>query len=78
MIKQLAKKYSVEYSNIAYIGDDENDYEAMTICGLKACPSNAFDSIKNLCDFISSYNGGRGAVREIIEYILDENRGGLI
>ena len=44
-------------------------------CGacLQICPKNAISVIKNECNFISKYNGGDGAVRELIEYIIRIN-----
>jgi 3-deoxy-D-manno-octulosonate 8-phosphate phosphatase (KDO 8-P phosphatase) len=39
-------------------------------CGFKACPSDAAREIREICDYVSPYPGGHGAVRDIIEYIL--------
>ena len=52
------------------IADDLNDYEAMQLAGLKACPADAVTEIVEICDFVSDYNGGRGAVRQLCELIL--------
>ena len=41
----------------AYIGDDLNDYMAMLLCGFKACPADAAQEIKEICDYVSPYNG---------------------
>lgn len=57
------------YEDIAYIGDDITDLEAMRICGLKGCPLDAIESIKHISNFVSSKNGGEGAVREFIEWV---------
>ncbi len=54
----------------AYIGDDINDYTAMRLCGFKACPADAAAEIKSICGYVSPYNGGRGAVRDICERLL--------
>jgi len=69
-LKEIAKNHNCDISQIAYIGDDENDIESMNICGLKACPSDAIESVKMVSDFICSKEGGNGAVREFIEFIL--------
>lgn len=67
---EIAKKYQCSCKNIAYIGDDENDLPAMKAAGVVGCPANASDSVKNAADFVSKYNGGNGAVREFIEWII--------
>lgn len=67
---EVAKKYSCSCSEIAYIGDDENDYECMNICGFKGCPADASNLILNVSNFISIKKGGEGAVREFIDEIL--------
>lgn len=59
-----------DFSSTAYIGDDLNDYAAMKACGFKACPADAAREIREISDYISRYNGGRGAVRDICEEIL--------
>ena len=64
----------INLQETAYIGDDLNDYAAMLLCGLRACPANAAEEIKGICEYISSYNGGNGAVRDILEYILKKQR----
>lgn len=71
LVKELLKKKKIKKSEAAYIGDDENDLEAMSLCGNRACPNNATRRIKEISNFISKYDGGDGAVREYCEYILD-------
>ena len=66
----VAKEKQIELRNIAFMGDDLNDLEAMRICGHVACPKNAVEEVKRISDFVSKYNGGYGAVREYCNYIL--------
>jgi YrbI family 3-deoxy-D-manno-octulosonate 8-phosphate phosphatase len=56
--------------DVAYIGDDVNDYAAMQLCGFRGCPSDASQEVKDICDYVSPLSGGHGAVRDIIEYLL--------
>jgi len=71
---EILKAYMLEHDlnkeQFAYIGDDVNDYRAMLLCAFKACPTDATLEIKRICDYVSSYGGGRGAVRDICEYLL--------
>ncbi len=70
------------YSNVAYIGDDINDLSCMkpvkAAGGLIGCPSDAVKAVKELADFVSTRNGGNGAVREFIEWIVEECNGARI
>lgn len=57
----------------AYMGDDILDLQCMEIAGVKGCPKDAVGEVINVCDFVSRYNGGNGAVREFIEWLTREN-----
>lgn len=70
-LEELMKNYQLSFDEIAYIGDDENDLDCMKKCVFCACPNDAMEIIKKQCNFISKYNAGDGAVREIIEHILE-------
>ena len=65
------------YTEIAYIGDDINDLMCMQSIkregGLVGCPADAVEKVLELADFVSSKNGGDGAVREFIEWILENH-----
>lgn len=63
----------LDYNEIAYIGDDDNDLTCMKKCGMVGCPCDASDNVKIIADFISEYSGGRGAVRDFIYYIVKRN-----
>lgn len=71
------EKITDELNKIAYIGDDLNDLECMQLIkkagGILGCPANAVKEIVSICDFVSEYNGGDGAVREFIEWIVQNN-----
>lgn len=60
--------------NVAYAGDDMNDLLCMeqikNAGGLVGCPADAVQQVKDIADFISTKNGGSGAVREFIEWLI--------
>ncbi len=66
----IKDKYSLEYKNIAYIGDDLIDIPPMVLCGFSAAPSDAVEDVKKVANYVSSYCGGRGAIRDILEFML--------
>jgi YrbI family 3-deoxy-D-manno-octulosonate 8-phosphate phosphatase len=70
LLDRIIKDKKLEYSEIAYIGDDINDLEAMKKAGLSACPADAMSMIKNFSDYECEQMGGFGAFREFAEIII--------
>lgn len=70
ILRQIAERYHYDWKELAYIGDDENDIEAMKLCGLTGCPADAADAVIAMVDYVCKRNGGEGAVREFIDYLL--------
>jgi len=70
-ITELCAKYGIEMRDVAYIGDDTNDVDAMRAAALTGCPADASKNVMKLADFVSSKKGGDGAVREFVEWILE-------
>lgn len=62
---------------VSYVGDDTNDLAAIQYVnehgGITACPADAVDAIKCEVTFICAHNGGDGAVREFIDYLISNN-----
>lgn len=73
-LKSIMSKNHFSLSEVAYIGDDLNDLSCMkTIMaagGVVGCPSDACEEVKAVTQFISKRPGGRGAVREFIEWLV--------
>lgn len=70
VLAAVAAKYEVTPDQIAYIGDDLNDLDAMAYCGLSACPADAVPEVLHAAEYVCKHNGGCGAVREFVEHIL--------
>lgn len=70
VIKRLANKYQIDLSEIAYVGDDINDIEVMEKVGFPCTVNSASDLIKGKAKYVSELDGGKGAVRDIIEAIM--------
>ena len=68
-LQQFLSQQGLSPNNLAYIGDDVNDIECMHIVGVTACPADAVEEVRQQCDFVSRYNGGQGAVREVCDMI---------
>lgn len=68
-LETIMAKYDIKFEEIAYMGDDLPDICILEKVGLKGCPNDAVDEVKKIANFISTKNGGRGAVREFCDYI---------
>ncbi len=69
-IQDLTKKYDLDLSEIAYVGDDLPDLCVLEQVGLAFCPYDAVEEVKQVCHFISTKEGGKGAVREITDLLI--------
>ena len=70
--KEICGQLGISLNEIAYIGDDVNCVDLLEAVGMKACPANAIDVVKNIPDIHIMKNiGGNGCVREFIEYVLE-------
>jgi N-acylneuraminate cytidylyltransferase len=71
-IKKSCKKFNIKLKEVAFIGDDTNDLEALQAVGFKACPNDAVQKVKDIDNiYICENKGGQGAVREYIDFIME-------
>lgn len=63
-------KYNVDPAQVLYMGDDIPDLKVMKLVGIPTCPADASNDIKAVSTYISSFNGGKTAVRDVIEKVL--------
>ncbi len=67
---ELLNRYNLKDEEVAFMGDDIVDIELLKRVGLPAVPADADEETKGFAKFISTKDGGRGAVREFIDFIL--------
>lgn len=70
LAKELAERYGVSPQEICFIGDDINDLPLLLWVGFPVAVKNAVKEVKRVAKYITSLEGGRGAVREVAELIL--------
>lgn len=73
VLKKLVKDLNLSFDEVGAIGDDLNDYKMLKQVGRSFTPKNGVKEIQNIVDTTLSYNGGDGAVREMIDMLVDEN-----
>ncbi|WP_234109493.1 MULTISPECIES: KdsC family phosphatase [Chryseobacterium] len=68
--EEFKQKYNLQNEEILTMGDDLPDISMMKISGISACPENSVAEVKALSDYISPIQGGKGAVRDVIEQVM--------
>jgi 3-deoxy-D-manno-octulosonate 8-phosphate phosphatase (KDO 8-P phosphatase) len=71
-LEEILRKEKLSLDNIAYVGDDLPDLPIISSVGFGVAVANAAEEVKAGADYVTVKNGGSGAVREVIEYILKE------
>ena len=69
-IREFVADYNIDLENVIYMGDDIPDLECMRLVGVPVCPSDAAMEVVEASRYISEFNGGHGAVRDIIEQVM--------
>jgi len=67
---EILKKEKLKPEQVAYVGDDVIDLPVMRRCGLAIAVRNAREEVKDESHFVTDHDGGHGACRDAIEYIL--------
>jgi len=74
ILQNILKEENLTWNQTAGIGDDLNDFKMLQKVGLSFCVADAVSDIQELCDVVCTKKGGEGAVREMIEYILHNDK----
>jgi 3-deoxy-D-manno-octulosonate 8-phosphate phosphatase (KDO 8-P phosphatase) len=69
-IREFAQRHSFDLSEVCFIGDDVIDVPAMAVVGLAVAPADAQEIARSKAHLVTRLNGGRGAVRELLDRIL--------
>jgi 3-deoxy-D-manno-octulosonate 8-phosphate phosphatase (KDO 8-P phosphatase) len=70
VVDDICRRNELDYSRLAYLGDDWVDAVPLSLVGLPMAVANAQEEIKNLAAWVSSCPGGKGAVRDAVRFIL--------
>lgn len=68
-LSAVLERLGAQPAETAYIGDDVNDLDCMRRVGVCACPKDAVRAVREAADYVTEAEGGRGAVREFIEWL---------
>jgi len=73
VLRQYAKENRLDEKDMLYMGDDIPDHAPMQYVGLACAPSDAAPEIRHIAAYISSFGGGQGCVRDVVEKVLKLN-----
>ncbi|HXX74319.1 MAG TPA: HAD hydrolase family protein [Nitrospiraceae bacterium] len=76
VVREMAGRYGVTLEEVAYIGDDINDMETLKSVGFSASPADGLPPVLAVVDYVCRKKGGEGAVREIVDMILEAQGSG--
>jgi 3-deoxy-D-manno-octulosonate 8-phosphate phosphatase (KDO 8-P phosphatase) len=68
--REILEEHKLKAEEVAYVGDDIIDLPIMRRCGLAIAVRNAREEVKDESHFVTDHDGGKGACRDAIEYIL--------
>jgi 3-deoxy-D-manno-octulosonate 8-phosphate phosphatase (KDO 8-P phosphatase) len=69
-IEELKKEMNITDAEVGYLGCELSDITPMKKVGFPIATADAIDEVKALACYITKANGGRGAMREICEFVL--------
>ena len=67
----LLQKHALSPQQVAYMGDDIQDLPVLEAVGVPIAVKNARPEVKEKCLYVTNAEGGHGAVREAIEWLLN-------
>ena len=73
VLNEIIDSLKIKTYEVAAIGDDLNDYNMLSLVGRSFTPKNGVKELRDLVNTTLSHNGGDGAVREMIDILVDEN-----
>lgn len=71
-LRELTESLGLTLDSVAYMGDDLPDAAAIENASIGACPADAVSVVRSKADWIASFNGGQGCVRQFCDFLLEE------
>ncbi|MGA7525155.1 MAG: HAD hydrolase family protein [Acidobacteriaceae bacterium] len=69
--RKIMEKEQIGLEAIGYVGDDVIDLPVMRVCGLAIAVANAREQVKAAAHYVTPHEGGHGAGRDAIEFVLN-------
>jgi len=69
--EEILDRLKLDSSQLAYVGDDLADLPVMDLAGFSVSVPNGRIDVRQRADYVTTVNGGQGAVREVVELLLE-------
>ena len=69
-MNEFFEEHKINPQNVIYMGDDIPDLECMRLVGIPVCPADACMEVVEASRYVSEFDGGHGAVRDIVEQVM--------
>ena len=73
-MKKIAAECGLSAEQIAFVGDDLGDIDVMNEVGLSIAVADAVQPVREIAKIVTKSRGGRGAVREAVDLMLNDGR----
>lgn len=73
-LRGFVRQHGLNLDEVGFMGDDVNDLGALAIAGLAAAPADARPEVLAKAEFVAPHGGGNGAVRDLIDSILESRK----
>ena len=71
--QEICDELGISLQEVAYIGDDVNCYDLLSVVGTAACPADAMPKVKTIAGIrVMTKKGGKGCVREFVDQLVFE------
>ena len=70
-LSSYCSNHNINMSDVAYLGDDMNDFNLIDQVGIFACPADAYIKVKERSHLVLKTSGGNGVFREFVETVLE-------
>jgi len=71
-MREIMSEVAIGAENVAYVGDDIGDIAVMREVGFPVAVADAVDDVKKIAAYVTKAAGGRGAVREVTDLLLQK------
>ena len=70
VLNEHLQKHNISINQVLYMGDDIPDLPCLKEVGVSSCPNDSSVEVREVCDYISHINGGKGCVRDVLEQTM--------
>ena len=71
-VRALCERQGIGLDEVAFMGDDLPDLKSMRRVGWPVAPKDAANDVREVARYVTHVNGGQGAVRDAVEWLLDQ------